>query len=149
MATSVKIHVSWFTADSKTFRQEQSSETMWKYGTTRIFLTVGVAGCNHSVAEALLIFLEALPEPVVCYELYQRCLDCSNDTRLCKQVQSDLVRHRVHVQMSTVRFMMWLISVLTLIFDSWSPSCPELTAMCFATWWPFWKNFSNTRRTTI
>ncbi|KAI4819061.1 hypothetical protein KUCAC02_004342 [Chaenocephalus aceratus] len=34
-----------------------------------------LAGCNHSVAEALLIFLEALPEPVVCYELYQRCLD--------------------------------------------------------------------------
>lgn len=46
-----------------------------------------VAGCNHSVAEALLIFLEALPEPVVCYELYQRCLDCAHDSRLCKQVQ--------------------------------------------------------------
>lgn len=49
-------------------------------------LTCDVAGCNHSVAEALLIFLEALPEPVVCYELYQRCLDCSHDSRLCKQV---------------------------------------------------------------
>lgn len=44
------------------------------------------AGSNHSVAEALLIFLEALPEPVVCYELYQRCLESSHDTRLCKQV---------------------------------------------------------------
>uniref|UniRef100_A0A8B9HYZ4 phosphoinositide 5-phosphatase n=1 Tax=Astyanax mexicanus TaxID=7994 RepID=A0A8B9HYZ4_ASTMX len=43
-------------------------------------------GCNHSVAEALLIFLEALPEPVVCYELYQKCLECSHDSRLCKQV---------------------------------------------------------------
>lgn len=50
-------------------------------------LTVDVAGCNHSVAEVLLIFLEALPEPVVCYELYQRCLDCAHDSRLCKQVQ--------------------------------------------------------------
>lgn len=50
-------------------------------------LTVCVVGCNHSVAEALLIFLEALPEPVVCYELYQRCLDCAHDSRLCKQVQ--------------------------------------------------------------
>uniref|UniRef100_A0A3B3UU48 phosphoinositide 5-phosphatase n=1 Tax=Poecilia latipinna TaxID=48699 RepID=A0A3B3UU48_9TELE len=52
-------------------------------------------GCNHSVAEALLIFLEALPEPVVCYELYQRCLDSSHDSRLCKQLVSQLSRpHR-------------------------------------------------------
>ena len=53
------------------------------------------AGSNHSVAEALLIFLEALPEPVICYELYQRCLDCSHDSRLCRQVISELPRcHR-------------------------------------------------------
>ncbi len=45
-----------------------------------------LAGSNHSVAEALLIFLEALPEPVLCYELFQRCLECSHDSRLCKQV---------------------------------------------------------------
>lgn len=54
-----------------------------------------IPGCNHSVAEALLIFLEALPEPVVCYELYQKCLDCSHDSRLCKQLISQLPRaHR-------------------------------------------------------
>ncbi|XP_033876258.3 inositol polyphosphate 5-phosphatase OCRL-like isoform X2 [Acipenser ruthenus] len=54
-----------------------------------------IPGSNHSVAEALLIFLEALPEPVVCYELYQRCLDCSHDSRLCRQVISQLPRaHR-------------------------------------------------------
>ncbi|CAB1337419.1 unnamed protein product, partial [Coregonus sp. 'balchen'] len=54
-----------------------------------------IPGCNHSVAEALLIFLEALPEPVVCYELYQRSLDCSHDSRLCKQLISQLPRaHR-------------------------------------------------------
>ncbi|KAL2077383.1 hypothetical protein ACEWY4_026887 [Coilia grayii] len=54
-----------------------------------------IPGCNHSVAEALLIFLEALPEPVVCYELYQRCLDCTHDSRLCKQLISQLPRaHR-------------------------------------------------------
>lgn len=46
------------------------------------------AGSNHSVAEALLIFLEALPEPVICYELYQRCLDWSHSSRLCRQVQN-------------------------------------------------------------
>ncbi|XP_030430486.1 inositol polyphosphate 5-phosphatase OCRL isoform X2 [Gopherus evgoodei] len=54
-----------------------------------------IPGSNHSVAEALLIFLEALPEPVICYELYQRCLDCSHDSRLCRQVISHLPRcHR-------------------------------------------------------
>uniref|UniRef100_A0A3Q3VSB2 phosphoinositide 5-phosphatase n=1 Tax=Mola mola TaxID=94237 RepID=A0A3Q3VSB2_MOLML len=54
-----------------------------------------LSGCNHSVAEVLLIFLEALPEPVVCYELYQRCLDCAHDSRLCKQLISQLPRaHR-------------------------------------------------------
>ena len=47
-----------------------------------------IPGSNHSVAEALLIFLKALPEPVICYELYQRCLDCSHDSRLCRQVWS-------------------------------------------------------------
>uniref|UniRef100_A0A8C2EY50 phosphoinositide 5-phosphatase n=1 Tax=Cyprinus carpio TaxID=7962 RepID=A0A8C2EY50_CYPCA len=54
-----------------------------------------IPGSNHSVAEALLIFLEALPEPVLCYELYQRCLECSHDSRLCKQLISQLPRaHR-------------------------------------------------------
>uniref|UniRef100_A0A7N8WZK9 phosphoinositide 5-phosphatase n=1 Tax=Mastacembelus armatus TaxID=205130 RepID=A0A7N8WZK9_9TELE len=54
-----------------------------------------ISGCNHSVAEALLIFLDALPEPVVCYELYHRCLDCIHDSRLCKQLISQLPRaHR-------------------------------------------------------
>ncbi|KAJ8266502.1 hypothetical protein GJAV_G00131160 [Gymnothorax javanicus] len=54
-----------------------------------------IPGSNHSVAEALLIFLEALPEPVVCYELYQRCIDSSQDARLCRQLISQLPRaHR-------------------------------------------------------
>ncbi|XP_035167424.1 inositol polyphosphate 5-phosphatase OCRL-like isoform X1 [Oxyura jamaicensis] len=54
-----------------------------------------IPGSNHSVAEALLIFLEALPEPVICYEMYQRCLDWSHDSRLCRQVISQLPRcHR-------------------------------------------------------
>uniref|UniRef100_A0A674N9E0 phosphoinositide 5-phosphatase n=1 Tax=Takifugu rubripes TaxID=31033 RepID=A0A674N9E0_TAKRU len=52
--------------------------------------SLDTTGCNHSVAEVLLIFLEALPEPVVCYELYQRCLDCNHDSRLCKQLVSQL-----------------------------------------------------------
>uniref|UniRef100_A0A8C7A5S2 Inositol polyphosphate 5-phosphatase OCRL n=1 Tax=Neovison vison TaxID=452646 RepID=A0A8C7A5S2_NEOVI len=54
-----------------------------------------IPGSNHSVAEALLIFLEALPEPVICYELYQRCLDSAQDPQNCRQVISQLPRcHR-------------------------------------------------------
>lgn len=54
-----------------------------------------IPGSNHSVAEALLIFLEALPEPVICYELYQRCLDSAHDPWICRQVISQLPRcHR-------------------------------------------------------
>uniref|UniRef100_A0A8C8ELX2 phosphoinositide 5-phosphatase n=2 Tax=Oncorhynchus tshawytscha TaxID=74940 RepID=A0A8C8ELX2_ONCTS len=37
-------------------------------------------GSNHSVAEALLIFLDALPEPVVPFSLYQQCLECCSNT---------------------------------------------------------------------
>uniref|UniRef100_A0AAY4DAC4 phosphoinositide 5-phosphatase n=1 Tax=Denticeps clupeoides TaxID=299321 RepID=A0AAY4DAC4_9TELE len=32
-------------------------------------------GSNHSVAEALLLFLDALPEPVVPFSFYQQCLE--------------------------------------------------------------------------
>ncbi|XP_036592419.1 inositol polyphosphate 5-phosphatase OCRL-like [Trichosurus vulpecula] len=49
-----------------------------------------VPGSNHSVAETLLIFLEALPEPVICYEQYQRCIDYSHDFQLSQQVISHL-----------------------------------------------------------
>ncbi|XP_067903661.1 inositol polyphosphate 5-phosphatase OCRL isoform X1 [Heterodontus francisci] len=54
-----------------------------------------IPGSNHSVAEALLIFLEALPEPVICYELHQRCLEMSYDSRSCKNLIGQLPRsHR-------------------------------------------------------
>uniref|UniRef100_A0A8C8CTD0 phosphoinositide 5-phosphatase n=1 Tax=Oncorhynchus tshawytscha TaxID=74940 RepID=A0A8C8CTD0_ONCTS len=45
-------------------------------------------GSNHSVAEALLIFLDALPEPVVPFSLYQQCLECCSNTSQCKKVVS-------------------------------------------------------------
>lgn len=47
-------------------------------------------GSNHSVAEALLLFLDALPEPVICYSLYQQSLDASGSFTLCKKVVSML-----------------------------------------------------------
>uniref|UniRef100_A0AAX7STC7 phosphoinositide 5-phosphatase n=1 Tax=Astatotilapia calliptera TaxID=8154 RepID=A0AAX7STC7_ASTCA len=47
-------------------------------------------GSNHSVAEALLLFLDALPEPVVPYSFYQRCLECCTSANQCEQVISML-----------------------------------------------------------
>ncbi|XP_026530487.1 inositol polyphosphate 5-phosphatase OCRL-1 [Notechis scutatus] len=68
-----------------------------------------IPGSNHSVAEALLIFLEALPEPVICYELYQRCLDCSQDSRLCRQVISLLPRSHRNVFRYVMAFLRELL----------------------------------------
>lgn len=45
---------------------------------------------NHSVAEALLLFLESLPEPVVCYSAYHKCLEFSGNWGASKQVISTL-----------------------------------------------------------
>uniref|UniRef100_A0A667Z2Z1 phosphoinositide 5-phosphatase n=1 Tax=Myripristis murdjan TaxID=586833 RepID=A0A667Z2Z1_9TELE len=47
-------------------------------------------GSNHSVAEALLLFLDALPEPVVPYSLYQQCLECCSSASQCEKVVSML-----------------------------------------------------------
>ncbi|XP_062997947.1 inositol polyphosphate 5-phosphatase OCRL [Elgaria multicarinata webbii] len=68
-----------------------------------------IPGSNHSVAEALLIFLEALPEPVICYELYQRCLDCSQDSRLCRQVICQLPRSHRNVFRYVMAFLRELL----------------------------------------
>uniref|UniRef100_A0A8D2AM39 Type II inositol 1,4,5-trisphosphate 5-phosphatase n=1 Tax=Sciurus vulgaris TaxID=55149 RepID=A0A8D2AM39_SCIVU len=45
-----------------------------------------LSASNHSVAEALLLFLESLPEPVVCYSAYHNCLECSGNYTASKQV---------------------------------------------------------------
>uniref|UniRef100_A0A8D0C3F3 Inositol polyphosphate 5-phosphatase OCRL n=1 Tax=Salvator merianae TaxID=96440 RepID=A0A8D0C3F3_SALMN len=68
-----------------------------------------IPGSNHSVAEALLIFLEALPEPVICYELYQRCLDSSHDSRLCRQVVRQLPRSHRNVFRYVMAFLRELL----------------------------------------
>ncbi|XP_066494262.1 type II inositol 1,4,5-trisphosphate 5-phosphatase isoform X2 [Tiliqua scincoides] len=47
-------------------------------------------GSNHSVAEALLLFLESLPEPVICYKLYSKCLEHADSFVLSCQVVSTL-----------------------------------------------------------
>lgn len=43
-------------------------------------------GSNHSVAEALLLFLESLPEPVICYRFYSSCLENASNYPLSSQV---------------------------------------------------------------
>uniref|UniRef100_A0A663MQ04 phosphoinositide 5-phosphatase n=1 Tax=Athene cunicularia TaxID=194338 RepID=A0A663MQ04_ATHCN len=47
-------------------------------------------GSNHSVAEALLLFLESLPEPVVCYRVYSSCLESASNYPLSSQIISNL-----------------------------------------------------------
>ncbi|TNN89132.1 Type II inositol 1,4,5-trisphosphate 5-phosphatase [Liparis tanakae] len=47
-------------------------------------------GSNHSAAEALLLFLDALPEPVVPYSFYQQCLESCSNASQCEKVISML-----------------------------------------------------------
>ncbi|XP_068015479.1 type II inositol 1,4,5-trisphosphate 5-phosphatase isoform X1 [Melanerpes formicivorus] len=49
-------------------------------------------GSNHSVAEALLLFLESLPEPVICYSFYSSCLESASSYLLSSQIVSELPR---------------------------------------------------------
>ena len=49
-------------------------------------LTCYPAGQLNSVAEALLLFIDSLAEPVVPYPFYAKCLDCCSNFTLCKQV---------------------------------------------------------------
>jgi len=51
----------------------------------------------HSAAESLLIFLESLREPVVPFNMYGRCLECSGNYLQCKQIVSQLPFHHKHV----------------------------------------------------
>ncbi|XP_062818573.1 type II inositol 1,4,5-trisphosphate 5-phosphatase isoform X1 [Anolis carolinensis] len=66
-----------------------------------------LVGSNHSVAEALLLFLESLPEPVICSNLYDNCLECADSYILSTQVRQmalgvgSSLGHRVHGHLST------------------------------------------------
>uniref|UniRef100_A0A8C4F714 phosphoinositide 5-phosphatase n=1 Tax=Dicentrarchus labrax TaxID=13489 RepID=A0A8C4F714_DICLA len=61
-----------------------------------VFLIEGScpAGSNHSVAEALLLFLDALPEPVVPFSFYQQCLEiCSNVISMLPQCHQNVFNY--------------------------------------------------------
>ncbi|XP_058535013.1 LOW QUALITY PROTEIN: type II inositol 1,4,5-trisphosphate 5-phosphatase [Ochotona princeps] len=49
-----------------------------------------LSASNHSVAEALLLFLESLPEPVICYSAYQHCLESCGSYTASRQVIATL-----------------------------------------------------------
>ncbi|XP_057356004.1 type II inositol 1,4,5-trisphosphate 5-phosphatase isoform X7 [Manis pentadactyla] len=49
-----------------------------------------LSASNHSVAEALLLFLESLPEPIICYSAYHNCLECSGNLTASSQIISTL-----------------------------------------------------------
>lgn len=52
-----------------------------------------IPGSVHSVTEALLLFLECLPDPVIPCRVYYRSLECSGNYMLCKQVISEIPEH--------------------------------------------------------
>jgi len=51
----------------------------------------------HSVAEAMLILLESLKEPVIPYSMLNRCLECSGNYLQCKQIVSRLPPNHKHL----------------------------------------------------
>ncbi|KAM9320536.1 type II inositol 1,4,5-trisphosphate 5-phosphatase-like [Gastrophryne carolinensis] len=69
-----------------------------------------IPGSNHSIVEALLLFLEGLPEPVVCYYLYDICLQCSGDYSGSKEAISLLPVHHKNVFNYLITFLRELLS---------------------------------------
>uniref|UniRef100_A0ACB8FQZ7 Uncharacterized protein n=2 Tax=Sphaerodactylus townsendi TaxID=933632 RepID=A0ACB8FQZ7_9SAUR len=70
---------------------------------------LGPISSNHSVAEALLLFLESLPEPVVCSKLYRNSLECANSYKMSSQVISMLPRCHQNVFRYLVAFLRELL----------------------------------------
>ncbi|XP_060114249.1 type II inositol 1,4,5-trisphosphate 5-phosphatase [Heteronotia binoei] len=66
-------------------------------------------GSNHSVAEALLLFLESLPEPVICYKLYRSSLECANSYKMSSQVISLLPKCHQNVFRYLIAFLRELL----------------------------------------
>ncbi|CAL9705135.1 unnamed protein product [Knipowitschia caucasica] len=97
-------------------------------------------GSNHSVAEALLLFVDALPEPVVPYSFYPQCLECCSDASQCVKIISMLPQNHQNVFNYIAAFLRELlknsvqnrldVNTLTTIFGSLilrSPTKQDLT----------------------
>ncbi|RWS08740.1 inositol polyphosphate 5-phosphatase OCRL-1-like protein [Dinothrombium tinctorium] len=72
--------------------------------------TEKLSGSVHSIAEALLLFLEALAEPVVPFNFYHRALESSNNFILCKQIISEINESHRHVFYHLIAFMRELLT---------------------------------------
>uniref|UniRef100_A0A8C2HUE0 phosphoinositide 5-phosphatase n=1 Tax=Cyprinus carpio TaxID=7962 RepID=A0A8C2HUE0_CYPCA len=66
-------------------------------------------GSNHSVAEALLLFLDALPDPVIPFSFYPQCLDCCSDSSRCRQIISVLPQCHKNVFNYLIAFLQELL----------------------------------------
>ncbi|KAG8506886.1 Type II inositol 1,4,5-trisphosphate 5-phosphatase, partial [Galemys pyrenaicus] len=77
------------------------------------FLNEGLpAASNHSVAEALLLFLESLPEPVICYSAYHNCLECSGNFTASKQVRRSVISTLPTVHRNVFNYLMAFLQEL-------------------------------------
>lgn len=64
----------------------------------------------HSAAEAFLLFLEALAEPVIPYEFYHKCLDCASNYVGCKNVIVEIPKTHKNVFRYLIAFLRELVS---------------------------------------
>ncbi|XP_066430889.1 type II inositol 1,4,5-trisphosphate 5-phosphatase isoform X2 [Eleutherodactylus coqui] len=69
-----------------------------------------IPGSNHSVVEALLLFLEGLPEPVICSSYYNWCLECAGDYSSSKEIISMLPLHHRNVFKCLISFLRELLN---------------------------------------
>lgn len=68
----------------------------------------------HSVAETYIQFLKSLPDPVIPFNMYQRCNACSNSAILCRQLVSDLNAAHYDLFMYIVLFLKETLSHRTM-----------------------------------
>lgn len=69
-----------------------------------------IPGSIHSIAEALLLFLESLPDPVIPKSVHKRCLECSNNYLLCKQIIHQIPEYHRNVFRYLTSFLKELLS---------------------------------------
>jgi hypothetical protein len=68
-----------------------------------------VSESTHSIAEALLLLIEAFSEPVIPYTMYQRALDCSSSFTECKKLVGEIPESHRHVFYYLTSFMRELL----------------------------------------
>jgi phosphatidylinositol-bisphosphatase len=64
----------------------------------------------HSAAEALMMFLDSLREPVVPFAVQPRCMEASSNYLQCKQLQTQLPSHHRHVFVYICAFLREVLS---------------------------------------